>query len=230
MSDYWSPYRLYAYYDPGKYSRFTSKPIWLTEVSSTFPRLPTVANQLKEGLDLATNIVNFVGTSCVQRYYFWSMYTDSDSGESLIWGNFSENSTLAGDHVFYYPKTYHIYKHFTKASFGGDKYIKDCKIRLDPISSSNSQEEQLCLKFADKINNTSITVFLNKGDDHVKLEGASCVSSSTLCCTAQEFDWWCTAVDDEPIILPKKSVCSCQTRLDDNSEFIASSDIFSNEV
>lgn len=241
FSDYWSPYRFYAYYDPGVYTRFSRKPIWMTEVSSTFPRIPTVANQLKEGLDLAAHITNFVGTTCVQRYYFWSMYTDGDSGESLIWGNFNQSSlhSHSGNPIssLYYPKTYHVYKHFTKASYGGDKSIIDCKVTRSDHRSHLAKTEQLCLIFHDKIVNRSTTVFVNRANESMRLNETNCVTNSPLCCTTLEFDWWCINSqgirdkDDASIVLPKKSVCSCQTAtLHGPVEFIATSRIFTNDV
>ncbi|KAJ6627321.1 hypothetical protein Bhyg_16539, partial [Pseudolycoriella hygida] len=73
-----------AYYDLSRYYyRGTSGPLWMTEVCSTF--LDSDTNEMNEALDFATNIVNFVGATCVQRYYFYYAYTNGHSGESLIW-------------------------------------------------------------------------------------------------------------------------------------------------
>jgi len=63
-----------AYYDLTEYSeRGTTKPIWMTEVSSTWHEADK--NQMKEALDLSTNIANMIGSTCIQRYYFWYAYT-----------------------------------------------------------------------------------------------------------------------------------------------------------
>ncbi len=111
-----------AHYDLTRHERpFNSSiSIWQTEVCSTYDKAED--NQMNEALDLAINIANFVGYTCVQRYYYWYSYTLNPSGESLIWGTTSGHLT--------FPKKYFAYKHFTLAAHGGSKTV----MKYDPMT------------------------------------------------------------------------------------------------
>jgi hypothetical protein len=175
-----------AYYDQQKYDRkVPGMPIWQTEVSSTFGRASE--RQMEEALDMAVNIVNFVGHTCIQRYYFWLSYTLGSSGESLIWG------TDAGD--LRLPKKYHTYRHFTQASFGGEKRVSKC--------GKENLPEVHCIKFGD-----NHAVFVNPLANRVPdwNQTISCDTGS-FCCTTELNDWDCSGTGSE---LPQESICSCK--------------------
>jgi len=181
-----------AYYDLYPYKRkIPNIPIWQTEVCSTFGN--SAENQMREALDLSINIANFVGHTCVQRYYFWYSYTFGSSGESLMWGTPDGGLTL--------PKTYFAYKHFTHASQGGAKKVDQCK--------SGDLVGLFCLKFGE-----SKAVMVNNLESAVSnAECINCVADS-FCCTTHSDDWNCSVNGDT---LPRKSVCSCvYTSSDDN--------------
>ncbi|CAL8078876.1 unnamed protein product [Orchesella dallaii] len=175
-----------AYYDLTEYSRETTKPIWMTEVSSTWNHADQ--NQMKEALDLSTNIVNMVASTCMQRYYFWYAYTKSYSGESLIWGDDNGNLQL--------PKKYHAYKHFTYAStnLSAPLHVRRC-------DEWATVKGVMCASFGDKN-----AVFVNKpvgSQPFIEMKGFKC---SLLCCTTNTQDWRC---DERMNQLPEASVCSC---------------------
>lgn len=185
--------RFKVYYDLISYPRTIPSdiPIWVTEVSSTFDN--AADNQMRESLDMAINIVNFVGHTCIQRYYYWYSYTFNPSGESLIWGN--NNSSLM------FPKKYFGYKHFTRAAYGGSKIVH----KYDPMNGISY------LTFGDSkavfVNNLSSTVSINWKNT------VSCLSG-TFCCTTDVDDWNCSG---NGTVLPDESVCSCDygTGIDD---------------
>jgi len=176
-----------AAYDLTPYKNiYGSKPVWMTEVSSTYHG--SYERQMEEGLDLAMNIVNFLGTTCVERYYFWIAYTNGNSGESLIWGI---NGTL------YLPKKYFIYNHFTNASSNGPVKITSCteddNSVLGPVAP--------CLHFDE-----NTTVFVNSEEVEVVLEETTDCSCG-LCCTTEDEDISC---DFNRTELPPRSVCTCK--------------------
>lgn len=177
--------RFKVYYDLISYPRTipSSIPIWQTEVSSTFDN--AADNQMRESLDMAIHIVNFVGHTCVQRYYYWYSYTLQPSGESLIWGNI--NGSLS------FPKKYFGYRHFTRAAHGGSKRVNkyDPESGVSYLTFGNSK--------AVFVNNLSSTVAINW------METVSCVSG-TFCCTTYIDDWNCSG---NGTVLPDESVCSC---------------------
>lgn len=163
-------------------------PIWQTEVCSTHNN--PADNQMREALDMSINIVNFVGHTCIQRYYYWLSYTLNPSGESLIWGDNNNHLTL--------PKKYFAYKHFTLAAHGGSKVVN----KYDP------QNSVTYLTFGDYK-----AVFVNNHSAAVTANWTNAVSclSSTFFCTTDSFDW--IGSSDDEIILPAQSVCSCEIAL-----------------
>jgi hypothetical protein len=183
---------------------------------------------MKEALDLASNIVNFVGTTCVQRYYFWQMYTNGASGESLIWGRLSHKNKNNNSQEFslYNSKKYFGFRHFTLGSKGGPKKVLECEIIQERETSVT------CLKFSNPggKNNvtTSVIIFVNKGSDHFRVEGVECLEESFLCCTTQEMDWNC--VNGKEILLPKKGICSCKIGFNLRESYVATKSVFNNEV
>lgn len=159
-------------------------PIWQTEVCTTYA---VENNQMQDALDLAINIVNFVGHTCVQRYYFWLSYTLNPSGESLIWGDRNGVLTL--------PKKYFAYRHFTWAAFKGAQTVE----KYDPITGTSF------LTFGKSkavfVNNRNSTQTANWTED------ASYVCLR-LICTTDLYDWNLLP-KSITIDLPAKSVCSC---------------------
>lgn len=176
-----------AYYDLQQRTRsFSSSiPIWQTEVCSTYDN--AADNQMREALDMSINIANFVGHTCIQRYYYWYSYTLNPSGESLIWGNANGRLTT--------PKKYFAYKHFTLAAYGGSKIVN----KFDPVN------EVTYLTFGD-----SKVVFINNQSSDVIANWTNAVSclSSTFFCTTDLLDW--NSARQPVTILPAQSVCSCQ--------------------
>lgn len=154
--------------------------IWQTEVCSTYDNAEH--NQMNEALDLATNIANFVGHTCIQRYYYWYAYTLNPSGESLIWG------TINGHLQF--PKKYFAYKHFTLAAYGGSKMVT----KYDPMTGITY------LTFGE-----SKTVFVNILSSSVAASWINC-RSSTFLCTTNRHNW---IGSGNGTILPAQSICSC---------------------
>lgn len=178
---------LSAYYDQAKYVRkVPGMPIWQTEVSSTFPR--SSERQMEEALDMSVNIANFVGHTCIQRYYLWLAYTHGSSGESLIWG--SSDGSLT------FPKKYYAYKHFTQAAAGGTKRVTKC--------GPDNLPQVSCLKFGDDnavfVNTLAFTV------PHWNSTAVSC-GTGTFCCTNENNDWDCSETGAE--LIPE-SICSCR--------------------
>lgn len=173
---------LRAHYDLVPRARtFTSDvSIWQTEVCSTYANAEH--NQMSEALDLATNIVNFVGYTCIQRYYYWYAYTLNPNGESLIWG------TINGHLQF--PKKYFVYKHFTLAAYGGSKIVT----KNDPMNGVTY------LTFGE-----SKAVFVNLSSSSVAVSWINCWRSTFLC-TTDRHNWIGSA---NGTILPAQSVCSC---------------------
>jgi hypothetical protein len=182
-----------AAYDLQAYSNtFGTKPIWQTEVSSTYASAQD--HQMEEGLSLATNIVNFVGTTCVERYYFWLAFTVGPSGESLIWGNKDTGELTL-------PKKYYIYNQFTNASrSSGPVRVKSCV--SDHLTNLVTDPVTPCLQFDSKN-----TVFVNAEETVVNLDGAAVDCSCSLCCTTEETDFSC---DFKKSQLPPRSVCTCR--------------------
>lgn len=171
-----------AYYDPVSYTyRGTSGPLWMTEVCSTY--LDSDKNEMQEAVDLALNIFNFVGVTCVQRYYFYYAYTNGNSGESLIWGN------AEGD--LYLPKKFYVYKLFVSASntTHAPTEVSVC----DAISVKNMP----CIQFGDVDR-----VLVNKETSEEQLQDHECTS---LCCVTENDDFLC--IDTHRV--PHKSVCHC---------------------
>jgi len=171
-----------ASYDLFPYPDIYSNPIWMTEVSSTYNNAQD--HQMDDGLDLATSIVNFLGTTCVERYYYWIAYTNGPSGESLIWGNASSLT---------FPKKYFIFKHFTSASYMASQ--------LGPVKiTSCTNHMASCIRF-----DSSTVIFLNKGNYLVQLEETTDCSCG-LCCTTEAEDMSCGFNTAQ---LPPRSVCTC---------------------
>lgn len=163
-------------------------PIWQTEVCSTYDN--SEDNQMREALDMSINIANYVGYTCIQRYYYWYAYTLNPSGESLIWGNTNGQLTL--------PKKYFAYKHFTVAAYGGPKLVN----KYDP------QDGVTYVTFGD-----SKVVFVNNYSSAVTVNWSNAINCvpSTFFCTTELFDW--LGSRNDPIILPAESVCSCEIDL-----------------
>lgn len=163
-------------------------PIWQTEVCTTSRN--AVERQMQYALDLAVNIVNFVGHTCVQRYYFWLSYTLNPSGESLIWGDIDGNLTL--------PKSYFAYKHFTLAAASdGAKMVN----KFDPITGVSY------LTFGE-----SKAVFVNNLNSTQTVDWTGGEGTSYVCygliCTTDHYDWNLSP-KSATIVLPPESVCSC---------------------
>lgn len=185
-TDITSPNFRLAYYDLfNYYYRGTSGPLWQTEVSSTY--LDSDENEMNEALDLAINIVNFVGVTCVQRYYFWYAYTKGHSGESLIWGN--DNGDL------YLPKKFYVYKLFVSAS--------------NTTHASNEVSECVknmpCIQFGDVDR-----VLVNKDTRRKRLKIYECTS---LCCVTENVNFMCI---DNTEHVPPQSVCHCSFNVTTN--------------
>lgn len=207
-----------AYYDLVKYpNRGTTRHIWQTEVSSTYVDAST--NEMGEALDMAENIVNFLGVTCIQRYYFWYSYTKGSSGESLIWGQ--DNGT-----TLYLPKKYFVYKLFINASNtlnNGPVKVSSCELPAStPISilhtdtklpkNHSSQEEDeikagnnfACIQFGnvDK-------VLVNKEYDSREIQDSG--ECRSLCCTTETEDFICSSTEapSSHTIIPPRSVCHC---------------------
>ncbi|KAJ6645698.1 hypothetical protein Bhyg_00906 [Pseudolycoriella hygida] len=162
----------------------SSIPIWQTEVSTTIST--ATANEMRDALDLAINVVNFVGHTCVQRYYYWLSYTLNPSGESLIWGN--------SEGVLKFPKKYFAYRHFTLASQKGNKEIE----KYDPVSGVTYL-----------IFGQSNAVFVNNLDSTQTINfEKNRYECSTLFCTTISYDWN-QQLQTTKIALPAESVCSC---------------------
>ncbi|XP_037033740.1 uncharacterized protein LOC119072591 [Bradysia coprophila] len=180
-TDFTSPNFKLGYYDLVSYNyRGTTGPMWMTEVSSTY--LDSDTTQMNEALDLAINIVNFVGVTCIQRYYFWYAYTKGHSGESLIWGN--EEGDL------FLPKKFFVYKLFVSASnttSHGPVDVSGCEAKSFP-----------CIQF-DKVDR----VLVNKESSERTLEVNEC---SSLCCVTESDDFICF---DNTERLPPRAVCHC---------------------
>jgi hypothetical protein len=194
--DFTSTNNFKAYYDLTAYERKTTqqKPIWQTEVSSTFDNYET--EEMQEAIDLAFNIANFLGVTCIQRYYFWYSYTLGASGESLTWGQYNGSLKL--------PKKYYAYKHNTLASQAtpGPMKVTSC----GPETSSKVK----CIKYGEHR-----AVFSNNVDSNVTVnwKGAVQCISGSLCCTTNDADWGCDGnVVNATSILPSKSVCSCEIK------------------
>lgn len=176
---------LLAYYDvvPRARTTFSDKPIWQIEVASTYQNAEN--KQMTEALDFAMNIANFVGYTCVQRYYFWLSYTLNPSGESLIWG------TLNGDLIF--PKKYFAYKHFTLAAQGESKMVTKYDLMIGVTYLLFGTLKAVFV-------NILSTNFIIKWDQNL-----SCLTS-TFACTTDSYDWLHL---ENSSVLPAKSICSC---------------------
>lgn len=185
-TDLASPNFKLGYYDLVSYRyRGTTGPLWQTEVCSTY--LDSDKNEMNEALDLGINIVNFVGVTCVQRYYFYYVYTKGNSGESLIWGN--EEGDL------YLPKKFFVYKLFVSASktTHGPSEVSACE-KQNPLSIKNMP----CIQFGDVDR-----VLVNKETSEKQLKVDEC---NSLCCVTESYDFIC--VQDTQHV-PSKSVCHC---------------------
>lgn len=182
-TDFRSPNFKLAYYDLVSYSyRGTNGPLWMTEVCSTY--LDSDQNEMSEALDLAINIVNFVGVTCVQRYYFYYAYTKGHSGESLIWGDAN------GD--LYLPKKFYVYKLFVSAS--NTTHASTKVSACDAISVKNVP----CIQFGDVDR-----VLVNKETSEKQLKVHECIS---LCCVTKNDNFIC--IDDAQLV-PPEAVCHC---------------------
>lgn len=188
--DFSSSNSLLAYYDLKPYTnRGTTSPIWMTEVSSTYANADQ--NQMQEGMDLARNIINFVGTTCVQRYYFWYAYTLWSSGESLIWGDSDGNLT--------FPKKFFVYKQFLDASnttSNGPVDVNNCD-----NSQASIVDNLACIQFGD-----SDRILVNTEIEDKPLLSHEC---SMLCCTTETEDYSCGDGQSTSRSIPGKSVCHC---------------------
>ncbi|CAL8075017.1 unnamed protein product [Orchesella dallaii] len=196
--DFTSSNSMLAYYDLKRYDeRGTQGPIWMTEVSSTY-RDPD-ETEMQEALDLATNIVNFVGVTCVQRYYFWYAFSDRSSGESLIW--------LNTDGSLYFPKKFYVYKLFVRASntTHTPTEVNDCG-SLSFRGSQSSQSANIvvtleCIQFGDVDR-----VLVNRELTDKQLDHHEC---TMLCCVTANYDYNCTESQHRIHSVPPKSVCHC---------------------
>lgn len=190
-TDFTSPNFKLGYYDLVRYNfRGTSGPLWMTEICSTY--LDSDTKEMQEALDLAENIVNFVGVTCVQRYYFYYAYTYENSGESLIWGN-SE-----GD--LYLPKKFFVYKLFVRASntTNAETDVSICdNLPFGQVQEPNSIKSLPCIQFGEEDR-----ILVNKAAKEKQLDDQECTS---LCCVTESDDFICT----ENRHLPPKSVCHC---------------------
>lgn len=174
---FWTPYFGTMYYDLNVHPQ-PSSPVWITEVSST--QFYEDFHQMMEALDMSESVINFVGTTCVQRFYYWLGYIQAkSSGEALIWGI---KKVFHPEITLYYPKKYFAYRHFTRASFGSAN------------RTLCSTSEYKCLQFNNK------KVYLNRQKKPVLL-GKAC----NLCCTDSVDDWRCFHNNT----LPTESICSC---------------------
>lgn len=162
-------------------------PIWQTEVCTT-SHISAEENPMQYALDLAVNIVNFVGHTCVQRYYFWLSYTLNPSGESLIWGDLNGNLTM--------PKKYFAYKHFTLAASDGSKMVN----KFDPITGvSYLTFGESKAVFVNNLNSTQTVDWTEEDTSYACYEHI---------CTTNLYDWNLSPQSDT-IVLPPESVCSC---------------------
>lgn len=197
--DFSSDNSLLAYYDLKPYAdRGTTAPIWMTEVSSTYRNADVT--QMEEALDLAMNIINFVGATCVQRYYYWYMYTLGFSGESLIWGDNNGN--------LYFPKKFFVYKLFVNASntMNGPVEVNLCNPLPNSTSDSHPQDTLIvenlgCLQFGDVDR-----VLVNKEAVARQVDDLSC---SSVCCTTETEDFHCNENSSTTQTVPPRSVCHC---------------------
>lgn len=158
-----------VYYDLNVYSEDKQSPVWITEISST--RASSESKQMDEAIDMSISIVNFVGTTCVQRFYYWYAFTDTPSGESLIWLDQSTNQ-------LFLPKKYFAYRHFTQASYGSIDRV-DCSV----------SGYYYCLQF--KPNGKSIWVNSSSKEKEI---GSPC----NLCCTSADYDSSCSETNTLP--------------------------------
>lgn len=189
--DFTSTNFLLAYYDLVRYNyRGTTGPLWMTEVCSTYHNADD--NEMSEALDLANNIINFVGVTCVERYYFYYAYTKGSSGESLIWGNAEGN--------LYFPKKFFVYKLFVRASNTtyGQTAVTVCdNITINESINVNMVKTLPCIQFGD-----IDRVLVNTESKKNQLGRYECMS---LCCVTENDDFDCI----ESQHLPPKSVCHC---------------------
>lgn len=150
-----------VHYDTSANSHSFNRPIWMTEISGPFVR--NGEPQMQEAIDLAISIINFVGHSCVRRYYYWLAFTTSPSGESLIW--FDQNKF-----ELVIPKKYYVYRQFSKSSYSkGPRRARLC-----------AQDNFDCLRFDNNY------VFVNNKNDPVPTN-----HHMRLCCTSETYDLEC---------------------------------------
>lgn len=149
-----------VHYDTLRNSHKFDKPIWMTEISGPFVK--EGEPQMQEAIDLAISIVNFVGHSCVRRYYYWLAFTSFPSGESLLW------SDTNGKLIF--PKKYFIYRQFSKSSHSRGR-------RIAHLCSTPSY---YCLQIDNNY------VFVNNNQEPVPTQ-----HHLKLCCTTELFDYEC---------------------------------------
>lgn len=180
-----------AYYDLVSYRhRGTSGPLWMTEICSTY--LDSDKNEMQEAVDLALNIVNFVGVTCVQRYYFYYAYTKWNSGESLIWGD--EEGDL------YLPKKFYVYKLFVSAS---NTTHAPTEVGACDATSVDGTRRRISVKNIPCIQFGNVDrVLVNKGTSEKQLEDHECTS---LCCVTKNDDFLC--IDTQRV--PPLAVCHC---------------------
>lgn len=203
--------KLLAYYDLVKYpNRGTTRPIWQTEVSSTYT--DASKTEMGEALDLAENIINFVSITCIQRYYFWYSYTNGSSGESLIWGK--DNGT-----TLYLPKKYFVYKLFISASNtlnNGPVKVNSCDfpasipVAVSSAHPSSSPQDEItagndfaCIQFG----NVDRVLLNKESNSREILDKQEC---SSLCCTTETEDFICSSTETPGhTVIPARSVCHC---------------------
>uniref|UniRef100_T1KJA5 Glucosylceramidase n=1 Tax=Tetranychus urticae TaxID=32264 RepID=T1KJA5_TETUR len=156
-----------VYYDTTIYPEDRKSPTWITEISST--RREAQLDEIGEAIDMSKSIINFVGITCVQRYYYWLAFTSFPSGESLIWFD----STTKRPSL---PKKYFAFRHFSVASSHPSGYRSIC-----------SSSGYLCLKFTTK------TVYVNPGYLKKKI-----TNICDLCCTTGDYNYRCMDSDTLP--------------------------------
>lgn len=166
-----------VHYNTQLNSHHFDRPIWMTEISGPF--VQDGEPQMQEAIDLAISVINFVGYSCVSRYYYWLAFTRFPSGESLVWFDEKKSEIVL-------PKKYHAFKQFSRSSsFQGPVSAYSCSVPSDDYH---------CLRIGVH------TIFVNDKNDPVPTS-----QHLKLCCTSELYDLEC---GHHSISLPPKSVCS----------------------
>ena len=173
--------QLRVHYDVDINENGLDEPVWITEMASTLSETE-IPNQMDFAFDLATSLVNFVGSTCVERVYHWLAYTQTPSGESLIWSTNGTNLVK--------PKKYFAFRHFTRSSAPGNRKVSTCSTR-----------NYTCLAFDNQL------VYINKRRRSIKFDNKRPLPEA-ICCTEPEADHKCY---QKPTELPPKSICSTAT-------------------